>query len=74
MKKNLFITILSLFILVISCQKEDRVTAPPARPYAEVYPEDLEKIEEFLALVEFCEPDSPYYATYKYAKKYKDKK
>lgn len=48
MKKNLFITILSVFILVISCQKEDRVTAPPARPYAEVYPEDHEKIREFL--------------------------
>lgn len=43
-----FIAIVSLVIITISCQKEDRVTAPPARPYAEVYPEDLEKIEEFL--------------------------
>ncbi|TKC00953.1 ATP-dependent DNA helicase [Pedobacter cryophilus] len=31
------------------------------------------KIDEFLQLIEFSEPDSPYYATYKYAKKYKDK-
>lgn len=48
MKKNLFISILSLFIFAIGCQKEDRITAPPARPYTEVYPEDLEKIEGFL--------------------------
>jgi len=32
-----------------------------------------EKITEFLQLVEFSESDSPYYATYKYIKKYKEK-
>lgn len=33
---------------IFSCQEADNVSAPPARPYAEVYPEDLAKIEAFL--------------------------
>ena len=33
---------------IFSCQESDNVSAPPARPYAEVYPEDLAKIEAFL--------------------------
>ena len=33
---------------IFSCQKSDDITAPPARPYADVYEEDILKIEEFL--------------------------
>ncbi len=33
----------------------------------------IQKTDEFLAHVSCCEPDSPYYSTYKYAKKYRDK-
>ncbi len=32
-----------------------------------------EKINEFKDLIEYCEPDSPYYKEYKYTKKYLDK-
>jgi hypothetical protein len=49
--KSLF-KIVFLFVVTISifsCQNTDEATAPPARPYADVYPEDLAKIEEFLA-------------------------
>lgn len=33
----------------------------------------IEKVEEYKSLIEGCEPDSPYYKEYKYAKKYLDK-
>lgn len=48
--KSLFKIVLSIVVVtsIFSCQKTDDVTAPPARPYADVYPEDLAKIEEFL--------------------------
>ncbi len=48
--KSLFKIVLSVVLIssIFSCQKTDDVTAPPARPYADVYPEDLAKIEEFL--------------------------
>ncbi|MEO6160488.1 MAG: ATP-dependent DNA helicase [Pelobium sp.] len=32
-----------------------------------------EKVDEFLAHIDCCEPDSPYYSIYKYTKKYKEK-
>jgi hypothetical protein len=48
--KSLFkiVLVLSLLTSLFSCQKTDDVTAPPARPYDEVYAEDIAKIEDFL--------------------------
>ncbi|MCW1147568.1 FKBP-type peptidyl-prolyl cis-trans isomerase [Flavobacterium lacisediminis] len=43
--------IVFLFLLissVFSCQKTDEATVPPARPYNEVFIEDIAEIEEFL--------------------------
>ena len=42
------VLILGLFIGVYSCQPDDSTTIVPARPYDEVYEEDILKIEEFL--------------------------
>jgi FKBP-type peptidyl-prolyl cis-trans isomerase FkpA len=49
--KSLFKIVLSVVVISImfSCQNNDNVTATPPRPYNEVYPEDLAKIEDFLA-------------------------
>lgn len=47
-------TLVKLILVIVfttsffSCQETDTVTAPPARPFAEVYTEDLSKIEDFL--------------------------
>lgn len=38
----------SFLVLNLACNKSDDITAPPPRPYADVYPEDLMKIEDFL--------------------------
>lgn len=42
------VLVLGLFIGVYSCQPDDSTTITPARPYDEVYEEDILKIEEFL--------------------------
>lgn len=42
------VLVLGLFIGVYSCQPDDGTTITPARPYDEVYEEDILKIEEFL--------------------------
>jgi hypothetical protein len=49
--KSLFKIVLSVVVIssMFSCQNNDNVTATPPRPYNEVYPEDLAKIEDFLA-------------------------
>lgn len=44
--KIVLVTLLTASIF--SCQKNDDITAPPARPYAEVYPEDTLKIRQFM--------------------------
>lgn len=48
--KSLFKIVLSIVVVtsIFSCQQTDDVTAPPARPYAEVYPEDTLKIRQFM--------------------------
>lgn len=50
MKKTIsFLAVLSLLTsFFVSCEKEDRVTAPPPRPFDKVYEEDIAKIEDFL--------------------------
>jgi hypothetical protein len=63
--KSLF-KIVFLFVVTISifsCQNTDEATAPPARPYADVYPEDLAKIEEFLA-THYVTVDADYNTTF----------
>ena len=42
------VLVLGLFIGFYSCQPDDSTTIVPARPYDEVYEEDILKIEEFL--------------------------
>ena len=48
MNKILYGLGIALLLVVASCQKDDVPTAQPARPHAEVYPENLALIEEFL--------------------------
>lgn len=49
--KSLFKIVLSVVVIssIFSCQQNDSATITPPRPYDEVYPEDLAKIEDFLA-------------------------
>lgn len=49
--KSLFKIVLSVVIILstFSCQNNDTINTSPPRPYDEVYPEDLAKIEDFLA-------------------------
>jgi len=57
-----FLLLIGLCSLV-SCKNDDDVTVPPPRPYAEVYPEDLAKIETFLN-THYVEVDSDFNTTF----------
>ena len=48
--KSLFkiVFLVLIFSSIFSCQKADEATVPKARPYGEVYLEDIAEIEEFL--------------------------
>jgi FKBP-type peptidyl-prolyl cis-trans isomerase FkpA len=48
---------------IFSCQESDNVSAPPARPYAEVYPEDTLKIREFME-THYITVDADYNTTF----------
>lgn len=48
---------------IFSCQETDNVSAPPARPYAEVYPEDTLKIREFME-THYITVDADYNTTF----------
>lgn len=63
--KSLFKIALFLVLTVslFSCQNPDEATAAPARPYEEVYPEDLAKIEDFLR-THYVTVDADYNTTF----------
>jgi FKBP-type peptidyl-prolyl cis-trans isomerase FkpA len=63
--KSLFKIVLSIVVVtsIFSCQQTDDVTAPPARPYAEVYPEDTLKIRQFME-THYITVDADYNTTF----------
>lgn len=63
--KSLFKIVLFLVSMTFffSCQNNDNITAKPARPYADVYAEDIVKIEDFLD-THYVTVDSDYNTTF----------